>query len=436
MNRLSRVCVAAVLLAGVLCVAGAADAKRGPSVVVVCVDSSSGVVSRTSPNSACVGRSQSWSSSQPAPLLCWDASSVARLDRTRLVSVAPVSGCVEPLQLVPVGKVVVLCADKVSGVLRWPVTGVCDLGNQPTWVRAAAQNVATSTTTTTSTTPTTVAVTPSVSLTATKIGDGTWPRAVTVTANVAGTVYFAEGDFVVKTVSDITSAQQNRWAKGTVLLPNTPTTIAIDVDAVSNGYFRVYIANSQGVLSAPAINILTISITRAAELSTTTTTAAIRVRTQTLDQDYATFSGDWSAVVVSFTQPIGQSFTAGLSGPLSRVSCGVFKTGPLLNLTASLYLADHSGNVTGAVLASTTIDTSAVPSRGLVLTNFDFATPYSVVAGTKYVIVLETQSIMSFNFYSWVEEKTNSNTGGAGIVYPLTGPLPLRDYVLQTYVDL
>ena len=102
-----------------------------------------------------------------------------------------------------------------------------------------------------------------MSLSATSIQGNTFPKAVTVTANVAGTIYFAEGDFVVRTVSDITSAPSHRWAKGTVTTANTPTSIAIDVDALTNGYYRVFVANSQGVLSAPATNIVTISVTRA-----------------------------------------------------------------------------------------------------------------------------------------------------------------------------
>ena len=97
-----------------------------------------------------------------------------------------------------------------------------------------------------------------------------------MTANVAGTVYFAEGDFVVKTVADITSAPSYRWAEGTVTTANTPTSIAINIDALSNGYYRVYVANSQGVLSAPATNIVTISITRA---STATTVVALTCAT-------------------------------------------------------------------------------------------------------------------------------------------------------------
>jgi hypothetical protein len=112
-----------------------------------------------------------------------------------------------------------------------------------------------------------------VSLSATLIKGGTYPQAVTVTANVAGTIYFAEGDFAVTTVSDITSAPSHRWAKGTVTSANTPTSIPIDVDAVTNGYYRVYVANSQGVLSAPATNIVTINVTRASTATTTTIAA-------------------------------------------------------------------------------------------------------------------------------------------------------------------
>jgi hypothetical protein len=112
-------------------------------------------------------------------------------------------------------------------------------------------------------------------LSATWIQSNTFPKAVTVTANVAGTIYFAEGAFVVKTVSDITSAPLYRWAKGTVTSVNTPTSIAIDVDEVTNGYYRVFVANSQGVLSAPATNIVTISVPRTPTATTSTTTTTI-----------------------------------------------------------------------------------------------------------------------------------------------------------------
>jgi len=285
MNRLSRAGIAVVLLAGVLWGSGVAEAGRLPSAVSVCVNTSSGVVSRVATSSKCVGGAQFWSASQSAPLLCWDASSLKPSDRTRVVSIAPSAGCALPLSPVPVGRAQLLCADGETGVLRWPLTKSCASGNLQTWIRSAATPTTVATTTsTTSTTSTTAVVVPSVSLSATWIQSNTFPKAVTVTANVSGTVYFAEGAFVVRTVSDITSAPSYRWAKGTVTSANTPTSIAIDVNAVTNGYYRVYVANSQGVLSAPATNIVTISIPRtptAAEIAagTTTTTVALTCAT-------------------------------------------------------------------------------------------------------------------------------------------------------------
>ena len=281
MNRLSRAGIAVVVLASALWAGGVADAGIA---IPLCVNTSSGLVSRAASSGKCIGGAQFWSTSKSAPLLCWNASSLARLDQTRVVSFAPASGCAAPLLWVPVDKAMLLCADGKTGVLRWPMTMSCASGNQHTWVySASASNVATTTpisSTTSTPTATTAVVVPKVSLTATWIQSITFPKAVTVTANVAGTIYFAEGAFVVKTVSDITSAPSHRWAKGTVTSANTPTSIAIDVDALANGYYRVFVANSQGVLSEPATNFVTISVPRtptAAEIAAGTTTTSTTV---------------------------------------------------------------------------------------------------------------------------------------------------------------
>ncbi len=278
MNRLSRAGIAVALLASVLWSGGVAEAGRLAVDESVCVNASSGVVSLVTYNTRFCS-TQNWSDSKPAPPLCWLDSSTVRQDLRRSISVAPASGCILPFRSVPAGEVLLLCADGLSGLLRWPVTGACFSYNWKTWVRSAsAPNLASPPTdfTTTSTTSTTAVVVPSVSLTATWIQSNTFPKAVTVTANVAGTIYFAEGAFVVKTVSDITSAPSYRWAKGTVTSANTPTSIAIDVDALTNGYYRVFVANSQGVLSVPATNIVTVSVPRtptAAEIAAGTTTS-------------------------------------------------------------------------------------------------------------------------------------------------------------------
>ena len=442
MNRLSRAGITVVLLVGALWAGGVAEARRLPNAVTVCVDSSSGVVRRVASSSVCAGGTQFWSASKPAPLLCWDASSLVRLNKTRLVSVASASGCVAPLRAVPVGKVLLLCADGKTGVLRWPMTKACASGNKQTWVRSAlTPTTVTTTATTTSTTSTTSVRVPSVSLSATSIQGGTFPKAVTVTANVAGSVYFAEGDFVVKTVADITSAPSYRWAKGTVTSANTPTSIAIDVVALTNGYYRVYVANSQGTLSAPATNIVTISVTRAST-ATTTTTTTVAVRTQTLDQSNPTWHiGGWNSGV-SGSQSMGQSFTAGLAGPLSRISVGITSQGTVTQITAAIYASNEAGNAIGSALASKTIDGTTVPTTsGGALTVFDFASPASVTAGMKYVIVLTTPDFSDSDSggggeYSWFDLNGNGYVGGTGISFPLTSPSALNNFVFQTYVDI
>jgi hypothetical protein len=283
---------------------------------------------------------------------------------------------------------------------------------------------------TTATTAPSAALVPSVSLQATVIRANTVPKAVIVTSNVVGTIFFVEGSVTVNSVSDITNAHSILWAEGAVAVANTPTSIAIDVDKVLNGYYRVFVMTAQGVLSAPATNIVTISVPRNYETTT-------RVRRQTLDQDYSVHGVNQGSLLIGATQTIGQSFTAGLSGPLSRVSCGLIRVDTVTELTASLYLANNSGFPTGVALASTTIDGATIPSPYVGLTNFDFATPYSVVAGTKYVIVLTSPADLGNNeFYGWLWEDANSNGGGTGIAHPLTNPSVWDDLVLQTYVDI
>ena len=155
---------------------------------------------------------------------------------------------------------------KVGQVVSAPVRLVCKQTpkNGLRWRKAPITT--TTTTTTTSIAPsTTVAVVPTVSLAATFLDSGTFPKAAVVTTNVAGTVYFIEGASPVNTVSDITSARYYRWTSG-VVTANTPTSIALDVDVLTNGYYRVFVANSQGVLSAPAFNKVTISISRVSDV--------------------------------------------------------------------------------------------------------------------------------------------------------------------------
>ena len=229
-----------------------------------------------------------------------------------------------------------------------------------------------------------------------------------------------------------------RWTSG-VVAANTPTSIALDVDVLTNGYYRVFVANSQGVLSAPAFNKVTISISRASDVVATTTTVA--VRRQTLDQSYPTWHiGNENMGIVSF-QSVGQLFRAGLTGPLSRISVGVIQQGAVTTITASIYAANTSGNATGSVLASETIDARETPlptAFGSSLTDFDFDSPASVTAGVRYVIVMTTPDDprSGGGEYSWVLENGNSYAEGNGIVNPTSSPSLSNDLMFRTYVDI
>ena len=185
MNRLSRVGIAVVLLAGVLWAGGVAEARREPSAVKVCVEFSSGKLRSVASAKSCVGRVLNWSVAKPAPLLCWNASSKVKFAQKRLVSVAPKSGCAAPNRAVPNGKAVVLCTDSKSGVLRWPATGVCASGNQQVFVRSVT-TTSTTTTTTAATIPATTS-TLAVTTTTATIPATTSTLAVTTTTAIATT---------------------------------------------------------------------------------------------------------------------------------------------------------------------------------------------------------------------------------------------------------
>jgi len=431
---LSATCLIAFLLSG-----GVAEAKRGPSSVSVCVDPVTAVVSQVSSSTKCVSGIQKWSASKLAPELCWNASSVDPKSQTRLVSIRPLSGCVAPLRSVPVGKMVLLCADQVSGVLRWSVTNACEVGNGNTWVRVGAlRNAAPASA---ATTTTTVALVPSVSLQATVIQGNTWPKAVTVSANVAGTIYFVEGSVSVKSVKDITSAHSMLWAQGAVTAANTPTSMALDVENLVNGYYRVFVMTAQGALSAPADNIVTISVHPVSQATTTTSTTSttVAVRVQTLDQSDTNFSNGcqpfWSP------DTYGQAFTAGASGPLSRVSAAIVKVGTVTQVTATIYAWSGTA-VVGSALASETVLATAVPSYSgcdstpTAFVNFDFATPASVTAGSSYIIVLSTTDLynmMSGGFYGW-NLSTASSVGGFSS--PLSMASAIGRLLFKTYVDI
>jgi hypothetical protein len=83
----------------------------------------------------------------------------------------------------------------------------------------------------------------------------------------------------------------------------------------------------------------------------------------------------------------GQSFTAGTSGLVDRITIDMRRTGNPGVINASLYLASN-GVPAGTALATTTVNQNDVSSSSVTSVIFDFSTPATVTAGSSYVLVL------------------------------------------------
>jgi hypothetical protein len=103
-----------------------------------------------------------------------------------------------------------------------------------------------------------VVVTPSVSVKATMLNQS---DVVSVTSNVVGTVYIAEVSVKVAKVSDIENAGSYLWVSAPITKVGV-NEISVDIDAIINGNYRVYVSDSKGVLSAASLNMVVVSMPR------------------------------------------------------------------------------------------------------------------------------------------------------------------------------
>ena len=103
-----------------------------------------------------------------------------------------------------------------------------------------------------------VVVTPSVSVEATMLNKS---DVIAVTSNVVGTVYVVEVSVKVAKVSDIENAGSYLWVSAPITKVGV-NEVSVDIDAIINGNYRVYVANSKGVLSAASLNMVVVSMPR------------------------------------------------------------------------------------------------------------------------------------------------------------------------------
>ena len=103
-----------------------------------------------------------------------------------------------------------------------------------------------------------VVVSPYVSVEATLLRQ---PGVISVNSNVVGTVYIAEVSVQVAKVSDIENAGGYLWVSAPITKVGV-NEVSVDIDAIINGNYRVYVASDKGVLSAASLNMVVVSMPR------------------------------------------------------------------------------------------------------------------------------------------------------------------------------
>jgi len=173
------------------------------------------------------------------------------------------SGVVASLLLMSVGSPTVAQAASAGGTCKEAGRTVVDSGvslrcmqtkSGLKWRKFTPPVVASQPATTTAP----VVVTPAVSVKATMLNQS---GVIAVTTNVVGTVYVAEVSVKVAKVSDIENAGSYLWVSAPITKVGV-NEVSVDIDAIINGNYRVYVANSKGVLSAASSNMVVVSLAR------------------------------------------------------------------------------------------------------------------------------------------------------------------------------
>lgn len=149
--------------------------------------------------------------------------------------------------------------------------------------------------------------------------------------------------------------------------------------------------------------------------------------------------------ILSELQFLGQTFTAGLNGPLTEVDlvigCSSTDGGATCASNGPVTVEIHSDSPDGNKLGSSSLPGSAIPTYvGLpsIFVAFTFSPPPTVVAGSVYAIVLTTTEWVhpynvgdcDTNGYPDGTEWVNGVTGGTGWGIPY----PNNDLAFKTYV--
>lgn len=147
-----------------------------------------------------------------------------------------------------------------------------------------------------------------------------------------------------------------------------------------------------------------------------------------------------AGVPYSTTNPIGQSFTAGLSGNLSDIV--VYTNGSIRDNTGSILLRVHAGNGTGGtILGQASFSFSDITSQNPYKAALIFDTNnlnIALTAGQQYTFDLAVTSISGSGNWAqrgYVGHGYNPYAGGRVFVDAAYGNQPYWDLAFATYVD-
>jgi hypothetical protein len=155
---------------------------------------------------------------------------------------------------------------------------------------------------------------------------------------------------------------------------------------------------------------------------------------------------------VTNSNPAAQTFTAGVSGSLDKVSvhitevfdCGegsgdcdpsLFSPGDLI---AEIRTVDGSGQPTETVLGSGSVPDNFSPDVNT-WADIVLSQPAEVSAGTQYALVLRAPSAGENSYYAWFLDSTDPYAGGYGWhsnpFQGWIGPFEAVDFAFKTYVS-
>ena len=166
------------------------------------------------------------------------------------------------------------------------------------------------------------------------------------------------------------------------------------------------------------------------------TSVGVAHAASTLDQEIEWSTSDCNTEVYS-SVGLGQSFTAGLSGPLVSVQLLLIDAGVGSKVGLAVQLSSASSDLpTGAALATAVIPDSDVSSSAGDVVTVIFSSPATVTAGQQYSILLTTSAANNNYKWCWSGNHPSDYSDRSGLDDQGGWRTVSSDFSLRTYVDV